>query len=395
MKWKNKGHQLDSIGHLLDNKKSIYIYGASEWANEIILILNKCKKWLKWEINFIDRDCSKQKNGYLNFPVISPEEFFKLDKNDLFVVVCANKNSMNEMFLNLINHGFLINKNAFSGFYFLYYYLSVYFLYTYNMTFFTSQNIMPSTVCNLNCRHCLNFTPFIKNHTIYDLEMLKEDIDIYFKNVDLTYRFQITGGEPFLYPHLEELISYISDNYKEKILQLETISNGSVIPNDSLCKTLKDNEITIYIDDYRCSLPELKEKYSKVILKLKKYNIKLIENVVDTWMNLAPETTDNSGFSERELELLFNRCSNPWSTLSNKKISSCNYHHYAEKAGLCEYDSTNYLDLTKITPEKKNELVEFRLRCNEKGYVGLCKHCAGWGDINPYSVKPAVQAPKI
>ena len=52
---------------------------------------------------------------------------------------------------------------------------------------------------------------------IRPLDQVKKDIDIFFSVVDYIMLFHISGGEPFLYPYLKELVTYIGENYRDKI----------------------------------------------------------------------------------------------------------------------------------------------------------------------------------
>jgi len=65
---------------------------------------------------------------------------------------------------------------------------------------------------------------------------------------------------------------------------------------------------------------------------------------------------------------------------------------YAAKAGLCEWNKEDNYDLAEFTPEKKKELIEFRLRFSAKGYTEFCKKCGGWTDTNDRWCAPAIQA---
>lgn len=60
--------------------------------------------------------------------------------------------------------------------------------------------------CNLKCKHCYGAFECKKNNTL-DLELLKSVIDNASKAG--VYQFDITGGEPFLYPKLKELLEYV------------------------------------------------------------------------------------------------------------------------------------------------------------------------------------------
>lgn len=391
MKWKNKGHEFDEIGYLLKDKENIFIYGAGGVACELLETLHAIRQWADWKIYLVDKDKKKQKMGLLGHKVLSPEEFFSMKKENYFVVAGALNKIGDEIF-SLVKERLGEDTIVFKGMYFLHNYLSIYFTYIHNMVFFASENMLPTTVCNLNCRDCLNFTPYIKKHYVESLETLKEDVDLFFNAVDLVYRFQITGGEPLLYKNLISLIEYIDQNYRKKILRFELVTNGTIIPDDQLCEILKRKDIYVFLDDYRMSVPGIDEIYEKAYWKLKEYRISFADNHVEKWIQMyMPDKSEDMEYSEHALQQKYLYCGVPWSSLWHGKISSCNYAMYALKAGICEGMEDETYDLRQFSPEKKKELVEFRLRFCEKGYMEFCRKCNGWTDTNKYWCKPAIQ----
>ena len=406
MKWKNKGHEFDNVGHMLKEKDNIYLYGAGKNAKEILFVLEKAKKWIPWDICLVDQDESKQRSGWQGYPVISPDEFLNRKKNNYFVVICPGGQFESEIFQKLIMNN--IPRNLiFRQFSFLYIYLSIWFLYEHDMVFFNSINICPSTICNLNCRDCLNFTPHIKEHVVDDIESVKHDIDLLFNSVDLIYRLQITGGEPLLYKNLKEVFNYIDENYRHKIFRLEMVTNGTIVPSDEICSFLHDKDIYVFLDDYRMSLSNGEERYEAVRNQLEKFDVTYEDNHVDLWIRMYPGSyaptdfydglLDSNSLLSNEMKLVekFTACNNPWTSLHHGKLSSCNYAMYAEKAGICKGDTSEYYDLEGYNEMKKHELIEFRLRYNLKGYTEFCKQCGGWTATNKALCKPAIQAKRV
>ena len=253
--------------------------------------------------------------------------------------------------------------------------------------------MLPSTVCNLNCRDCLNFTPYIENHAIKDLIKLKDSVDVFFGAVDYIYRFQITGGEPLLYKSLKELISYIDFKYRDRIFSFEMVKNGTISPSEEICEVLREKKIKVFLDDYRMSVPDGECKYQKVKALFDKFHVNYVDNHVDKWIRKYTEKEYQR--TEGELIDLFKQCGNVWSTLCDGKISSCNYAAYAHTAGLCEDDENEYFDLRNFNLEKQRELIEFRVGYSKKGYTNFCKMCNGWTSINKKRCKPAIQEGKI
>ena len=97
--------------------------------------------------------------------------------------------------------------------------------------------------CNLRCKHCYgDFKP--ENFNTLDIDALKELID---QAVNLgVYQFDITGGEPLLYPNLEELLSALYDAG----MLVTVFSNLTVLTNKSLelLKKYKIKKIITSID---------------------------------------------------------------------------------------------------------------------------------------------------
>jgi len=357
------------------------------------VLLEKINSWTNWSVSLIDSDRKKQEEGRFGYKVISPEAFFSMEKESYFVIAGAYGKAGEEIYAGLKAK---LPKEAviFKSFYFMHTYLSIYFLYIHNIVFFTSENMLPSTICNLNCRDCLNFTPYIKKHFTETLEELKHSVDLFFHAVDLVYRFQITGGEPLLYRELLPLLKYIDENYKEKILRFELVTNGTVVPGDDLCQFFRDKKMHIFLDDYRSALPNGEERYQQVKQKLMAYKVSFEDNYVAEWIRMYIPEEDEQQAEKNELQLRkkYHICNNPWSTLWKGLISSCNYTMYAAKAGLCEWNKEDNYDLAEFTPEKKKELIEFRLRFSAKGYTEFCKKCGGWTDTNDRWCAPAIQA---
>lgn len=394
MKWTKKGHEFDAIGNLLAGKNNLYIYGAGRNGKDLHRMVRGVQRWLQWNVTFVDNDPAKQKAGYCGERVISHDELLQCDREKSFIVICTPDRASIMLAEQLAEEDFVFMKDVFTYWYMVNKYLSVHLIYQHNLVYFSSINIIPSTVCNLNCDGCLNFNPYITKHTIRDIGDIKQDVEVFFAAVDLIDRFQISGGEPFLYPDLEKLVEYIGSNYLQRMTRFEIVTNGTVVPGDALCEVIKRHHVHVYLDDYREAIPGINEKYAKIIDVLREHHIEYYENRVETWFDLAPHCTNNAARSDREMQVYFDLCGCPYSTLENKAISACNYARYADKAGLCREGEKERFDLTIVNAHNRKDLVEFRLRCNERGYLNFCRTCAGYHYINKNYIKAARQIPK-
>ena len=97
MKWKHKGREFESIGYQLKDKKTMIIYGAGDYAEDILNVYegSECKD--SWKLWLVDRDEKKQQEGKRGYRVMSPEELWKKEKENYFVVICATPSGATEI----------------------------------------------------------------------------------------------------------------------------------------------------------------------------------------------------------------------------------------------------------------------------------------------------------
>lgn len=373
MKWTNKGHEFDDFWDEIEDIESIWLFGAGLNGKMIHRLYSDA---IKIE-GFLDNDPEKHGTFCEGLRVCAPHEA-ELDAHTA-VVVTVGPEKMQPILTQLQEEG----KRAYD----MHAFFPVYDMYRYERLTLTSISFLPTTVCNLNCRACLNFKPYLKSGMNRHIDALKADIDILFEKVDRIILLHVSGGEPFLYPQLDELLSYISTRYDSRIGRLETTTNGTVIPPDRLCKTLSAYQVHTVLDDYREAVPQFVDSFAIIEQKLKDYRIPYRTQRADHWIDLSP-LQDERSCSETELCEYFESCGVPWQEYRDGKLYLCNYSAYAAVAGLNEVKPGEYFDLRQ--PFDKRELMEFRLGYSEKGYTDFCKRCAGYFN-NPYSVKPAEQ----
>jgi organic radical activating enzyme len=404
MKWTNKGHQFDELGCIFKKNSRIVIIG-SELENTIV---SKKLAFLNTTVEYaLEFDCAKNifekiigrlkrigggggGNVYIakNF-----KKFYKInqfDKNDRTVLInFSSKNARHimEQFLGFEKPKYKRDVNIFFIHDFLDKYLSIFSVYTCNKVYSKHNCFIITTICNLNCEFCLNFAPYIKKQGHEDIKKLKKNIDVYFSCIDNVGLFHLSGGEPFLYPDLIEIITYIHNNFNDKIETIGITTNGAVLPSDELCKILKEFEILVYLDNYTEVVPRIKKTYQDVLSKFAKYNIDLIKNDEISFFKIFPPTRECCISNKTELQQKFNKCTeyNGFQQVKNEKLYSCCYSSFAQTAGLIPESSDDFFDLSDFTGniENKKILTEFRLGYNNNGYTVFCKYCNGMPNVNP------------
>lgn len=382
MKWTIKGHQFDEMYSHIETKKSFYLFGAGDYGCQFYNVI-------KDEINIAGYiDNSDKKQGTLVNAIMC----YSLDEVEVDqhtgIIVTMSQIARVKPLGQLNDKGFIYGRDYFI----IEDFLSVYFAYRYNQVYFSSISFLPSTACNLNCKNCLNFNPFAKQFYVREWEDLVKDVDIFFSCVDRIMLFHVSGGEPMIYKHTADLIEYIDKNYGNRIDTLRTVTNGTIVPKDEVLEKLSKCNVEITVDDYREAVPRFNERFDELIKKLDEYHIRYYINKVDSWIDLAPEKTDYSLWTDEQVEHHREECSQSWQELRDGKLYNCNYAAYATVAGIAgEQDLEEVYDLKSYTEDKVKELIEFRLGYTTKGYTNFCKKCRGFTPENLVEITPALQ----
>lgn len=381
MKWANKGHEFDALGGRIADVRAIYLFGAGIGGLSIHSQFSD-----RIEIKgFIDNDPVKQRDGVDGIGVSAAADI-RLAENEA-IVVCVQSGFAGEIMAQCRALGYVDGYTLFA--------MDVFFplleMYVHERLCLPSLSFLPVTACNLNCRDCLNFSPYMKHAEFRPLGRLKEDLSLLFSRIDSILLFHISGGEPFLYPALPDLIAFVSTAFRGRIGRLEMTTNGTIVPSDALCLALRDGGVNLIVDDYRDSVPEYADAYDAALEKYEAFSVSYRVQKVANWISLAPFETDHSAWSEEQLRSHFDACAVPWQEYRDGKLWLCNYAAYAEVAGIAKTRPTDYLDFTDGEIDRK-ALLEFRLGYSDRGYVEFCKRCRGYGN-NTIPTKVAEQLP--
>ena len=394
MKWQCKGKQFDWLGAIFKKRNRVLIYGAGKLGEMVFKYLEESGLSKQFD-GFVDQRHTSITEGYQGYSVYDPSILFDIHDNEHIVIVAIDGIKGIRIMERLARVGYMENTEIFIWSKFMSVlnniYAPVYAMYTQNRLILSSTCLIPGNACNLRCRDCLNFTTHLPSFEVRPVEEVKEDADILFRWVDYTMRFQISGGEPLMYPQLKELIAYIGSHYRKQIGQYETVLNGTVVPSDEVCQLMKQYDMMVYLDNYTEAIPKKMDRRQDIIQKLEKFGIRWIDNTVDEWFDLDIFHTDNRCMGEAGLAEYFDLCNNPWHYFERGRMYACNFARFAEKTGLHKEPEESSFDFTKMDESRKKELLEFTLNYNERGYVELCKRCAGWASINCKKVPVAVQ----
>ncbi|MDE7312840.1 MAG: radical SAM protein [Eubacterium sp.] len=383
MKWKKKGHEYDHVYEKIREKKSFYLFGAGDYGKQFLRIMEK-KIHIK---GYIDNNPSKEGRTISGKMCYSLRGGVKLAENEGMIVTMSQIARVRPI-EQLEKLGYKRNED----FFMIEEFLSIYHVYQNDSVYLSSISFLPSTVCNLKCRYCLNFNPFTEKFFVREWDALIKDIDLFFTCVDQVMLFHVSGGEPLLYNRIADLVCYIDQKYGNQINTLRMITNGTVVPKDRVLEKISGCRLEIIVDDYQEAVPSYKEQFDTLLCKLDQYRMKYSVNKAESWIDLAPEKTDYTDWTDAQMEKHRENCSQSWQELREGKLYSCNYASYASVAGISgSMDMEEAYDLAAFTPDKKKELVEFRLGYTSKGYTNFCRKCRGFTVENSETVRPAVQ----
>lgn len=236
-----------------------------------------------------------------------------------------------------------------------------------------------TTYCTLNCKHCTMLTPYNKNKKHFDIEQIKKDVKSTFSIVDYVSNFLILGGEPFLHKDLKELIIFIGIYYRNKIGNLQIITNGTLkVPYD-LIEVLKQYNVEVRISDYTGRV-DYDEQLRVFCADLDLHGVEYLSYSHDEWLDMGfPNGKVNMGDDAEELRRHMLKCNPNCQNVSEGKLYYCAQGWAAEQSGLFSLQPTDYLELEDNSGKSgKEKFRKFYFGDLDNDYFSFCKVCRGW-----------------
>jgi organic radical activating enzyme len=242
-----------------------------------------------------------------------------------------------------------------------------------NIVHIFQSDVLVTEKCSLNCSHCNMFMPHYEFPVHMELDTIISDIDSYFKIVDYVSVFHLVGGEPFLYPNIENVIKHILENYITKIDKLIITTNGTILPKDTIIQLLKDNDVILSVSDYSDKLEFIKSKITKVLDVYKNNNINhYVRNEIE-WYDFG-DLRVSKKLPTDELIKHFDSCTAPFRGLNDGKFYYCHLNTSAVRTKIFPLNENDYVDIKTIS---KEELLKFDLGYTDLGYITFCDNCNG------------------
>jgi len=359
-----------------ENVNEIAVYGFGKTAKSsidyliekfnVVAIIDNNKKY---------RDSTGQYNGV---PIISFEVFEQSDSKSVKIVILAAGKALFSIKEDLRKSG----RTEYVDYAEMDIFLEEWF-WRFKKRVHTGKIITSVTTrCTFNCQYCNILMPYHRKPHDYPYEMLRRDAELLFQLIDHVSAFIIQGGEPFLYPRLGAYLEYMGQSWKNKIGNIQLITNGSVLPDIDLLETIKKYDIEVRISDYTEAVP-YKERLMSLIDLLEKNKIRYVVFEQKEWIDFGfPHDDVSMGETKEELREHMLKCHAMCQWLHNGRYYYCAMAWGAQECGLFELrEGNDYLDLSKLiqNPEEgRKKLLDFYSGNMPDGYMSFCKVCRGF-----------------
>lgn len=359
------GHELDKEAEIwTSNNNQYYIWGA---AGKGTTFIQRYSSKLNIKA-VVDKDEKKQGQELLGVKIISPED---LQITGGKIIICTE--AYREVAKQLDEHGLLENADYidFKRF------ATIYDWYIEGKVYINRVDVSVTNRCTLNCEGCNMLMPYYCNPKDRKLEDIKKDLDVFFQWVDTVEDLNLLGGEPLLYPDLVEVLQYIQDNYRDKIIDIYMFTNGTCNLSEKLLEVSHRIGVIYDISDYTNGLPRLEARLEKFQKILSENSIRFINKKMDFWLDFGFATADHSRDSEEQKVAFFHQCGAPFRGLRNQKFYYCHLEASAVELGEWKEQEGDAFLLDPYDADRKIELLEFNLGYSKRGYPSICMKCEG------------------
>lgn len=234
-----------------------------------------------------------------------------------------------------------------------------------------SIDVCMTTRCNLKCKGCGSLMPMYKHPEDVEIDLILHTLDRFFSVVDRVFRVNVIGGEPFLYPKMDQVIEYL--NEKEQVVKVVVPTNGTVMPeNENLYAALRNPKNHVRISHYEA----YDKKAGKLLERLEKegvyYTVKQFGTDTYLWYDFGGYEKRNR--TVEELKNQYKTCAVEWMSLYRGKLYPCPRAAHSIDLGFQPAEG-NYIDIVdeNIPLEKlKSNLENF---VYETPYYPACERC--------------------
>lgn len=368
---------------MLSQQDTIILWGAGKVGSVVAHSLEK--RGLKVEA-FVDIAKVKQGTTFCGYPVISPEMLYAKYEDVVIIVSCGfpvvyqnlKKSGLKRVY---DPHAFLmeVDFDGYAGG------LSYEFatrmvdsaLRNYAMSFgkgFLIERLIfvITDKCTLNCRNCDGYIPYHTHPRTDDFSSIVDSYEKIMKVCGYVDTVDIMGGETLLHPELPQLTDYFVND--SRCGNITIISNGTIVPNEKLTRTIKSPKVLFRLSDYG----PLSRKKETILALFNREKIRYELTDYPYWDEVPfikrPDETDE------QLSTKYSACTANVLYIKHGKLFQCRFVTGLSDLGenlLPDFEK-NYVDLRS----SNKDLVSGNIRTyieqlRSRTPLDACKYCPG------------------
>jgi organic radical activating enzyme len=191
--------------------------------------------------------------------------------------------------------------------------------------------------CSLKCVNCANLMQYYENPKDYDIEQIFAAVDRLLSCVDLIDCFRILGGEPFMHKDIARIICYCVEH--GKIVQVQVVTNGTIIPKEEVLKVLEHKKASVYISDYE-TVSVSRKRLEKC---LSGHGIVHFSDSNYIWDDMGG--LDRRDYSTERVRTVYQGCRDICKTLVDGVVYICPRSAHGDKLGIIPVNDHDHVDI--------------------------------------------------
>lgn len=218
--------------------------------------------------------------------------------------------------------------------------------------------------CSLKCMNCANLMQYYESPKDYDTDRILEAVDRILECVDLIDCFRILGGEPFMHKDIARIIRYCAEQVK--IVQVQLVTNGTIVPKDEVLKALTHAKVSVYISDYG-TVSGSRESLEKC---LSDHDIVHVSDSNYIWEDMGG--LDRRDYSDDRVRNVYLGCRDICKTLVEGVVYVCPRSAHGDKLGIIPVNDHDHVDIFAGSVDE----VRCKLRALfDVEYIEACYYC--------------------
>ncbi len=227
-----------------------------------------------------------------------------------------------------------------------------------------------SQTCSLKCTHCCEHVPSLSDKGFLSVETIVKDVRKIAQSSHFLNYVELIGGEPFLHPEIERLITELLKI--ENIGYIKSFTNGTVVPSDELCEIMKNPRFMLSVSNYeRVANGKLLENIFKTRKKLADLEIKYLFSENFEWLDFSSfdlRDTDVPTLKKGFKDCFISICHR----IYKGKLYRCPHQYAGVQLGKLEEFPNECIDLHSFDEVGLSQALE---RFEDIQFLDACRHC--------------------